>query len=247
MKRISLATLFLASTIVYGSSPIQTVGVGIKTSQRPYKGAGNREMVVPLTNLRYKRVYNQGYQVGFDLCQGEDFSFSTFIEPRIGFEVDGEDLSEGYNKIENRDEQVVGGLKATLREGKDTYTTLSYAWGEEGGGVGNVSIHRPIDITYRWAVIPSITGSYYSQSFSKYYFGVSSEEALSNTQINAAYTPDDSFSYGAALTSEFAATDEWTLVGFVGIERFSGDIEKSPIVGNRTIFTGGIGARYTFY
>ncbi len=246
MKRLLLLALFTISAVLQ-ATPIQTVGVGLKSSLRPYEGAGTKEMIVPLTSLRYKRLYNQGYQVGVDLFQEEEVSFSAYVEPRVGFQVDGSDLDSGYDKIDDRDEQVTSGVKLAFKLTEETYATASYAWGSEGGSLGTLSIYRPIDLTYRFTLIPSITGSYYSKSFTNYYFGVSQEEALKNIKIDEEYSAEDSFSFGAALTGEFAVTEQWTLVGFLGVERFSNEIEDSPIVENATTFTGGMGVRYSFY
>ncbi len=246
MKRLLIVALFTVSTLLQATS-IQTIGVGLKSSLRPYKGAGTKEMIVPLTNLRYKRLYNQGYQVGMDLFQEEDLTFSAYVEPRVGFQVDGSDLDKGYDDIEDREEQVVYGLKASFPLSEEVYTTLSYAWAEEGGTLGTVSIHSPLDLHYRFTLIPSVTGSYYSGSFTNYYLGVSKEEVIKNSKLTEEYSAKDAFSVGGALTGEFMVTEQWTLVGFFGIERFFGDIEDSPIVEEKTTFTGGVGVRYSFY
>ena len=246
MKRLVLIALLALSALTQ-ATPIQSIGVGVKSSLRPYEGSESKETIVPLTNLRYKRLYNQGYQVGLDLFQEDDFTFSAYVEPRVGFQVDGSDLGTGYEDIEDREEQVTGGLKVAFKLSEETYVTASYAWGDESGALGTLSIYRPIDITHRIAIIPSITGSYYSKAFTNYYFGVSNDELLKNAKLNQEYSVADSFSYGAALTGEFLLTDQWTLVCFFGIERVSDSIKDSPIVENATLISGGLGARYSFY
>ncbi|MGL5949844.1 MAG: MipA/OmpV family protein, partial [Cetobacterium sp.] len=78
--------------------------------------------------------------------------------------------------------------------------------------------------------------------------GVTSEEVRrnSNDALKSEYKADTAFSFGTTLTAEYKMTEKLSLVGILGVEKFSDEITDSPIVDKDPIFIASIGAKYFF-
>ena len=97
-------------------------------------------------------------------------------------------------------------------------------------------------------LVPSIHMKGFSGDYADYYFGVTSEEAgrKGNYNLRDEYKADTAFSYGATLTAEYKMSEKLSLIGIVGVEKFSDEITDSPIVNDEPIVLASIGAKYFF-
>ena len=59
-------------------SPVQwSLGLGVTSSPRPYVGASNSVLPIPVVELYYKNLYIQGIQAGYHFVNTKNFAFDV--------------------------------------------------------------------------------------------------------------------------------------------------------------------------
>jgi outer membrane protein len=236
---MSLSTMALAEN-KYG------VGLGVGVSNSIYKGADDKAYPVPLLDINYGNFYIKGITPGYYLFRGEDLSVSAFIDPMAGFPIKAKDMGVGYTHIEDRDFQAMVGLRADLNTGiAGIRTGASVQFGEHGSEA-KISAFRPYNINDKFTLVPGIYVKGFSGDYTDYYFGVTSEDVAKNSNIDREYKADAAASVGATLTAEYKWNEKLSLIGILGVEKFSSEVTDSPIVNEDPLFIGSIGAKYYF-
>jgi outer membrane protein len=224
------------------------IGLGIGVSNRVFKTKDNAKVVpIPMLDIQYDNAFIKGLRVGYNVYNQDRLALSLFVDPMMGFHIKGKDMESGYKNIDTRNFQVMGGASLSYETGwEDIVTNLSYSWGENGAR-GEISAFKPITVTDRFFLVPGINLNYFSDSFNNYYFGVSPQEAFSNSKLKGkSYKADDGFSVGASLNGEYLWNDNMSLMLFTGLQKFSNDISDSPLVENDLLFIMGAGFKYNF-
>ncbi|MGL5702972.1 MAG: MipA/OmpV family protein, partial [Cetobacterium sp.] len=173
---------------------------------------------------------------------------SAYLDPMAGFGIDAEDMGAGYRNIDDRDTQAMVGLRADLNTGiADIRTGATVQFGEHGSEA-KISAFRAYSLGEKLVLVPSIHMKGFSGDFTDYYFGVTAEEAARSNRDNlkSEYKADTAFSYGANLTAEYRVNEKLSLIGIVGVEKFSNEITDSPIVDDEAIVLASVGAKYFF-
>lgn len=248
MKKIifSILALSLATTAMANNKV--GVGLGAGVSNSIYKGAEDKAYPLPLLDINYGDFYVKGITAGYTFFKGEDLSLSAYLDPMAGFAIKSDDMGAGYRNIDDRDFQAMVGLRADLNTGIAGIRTGATVQFGEHGSEAKISAFRPYSMGEKLVLVPSIHMKGFSGDYADYYFGVTSEEVRrnSNDALKSEYKADTAFSFGTTLTAEYKMTDKLSLVGILGVEKFSDEITDSPIVDKDPIFIASIGAKYFF-
>jgi outer membrane scaffolding protein for murein synthesis (MipA/OmpV family) len=148
----------------------------------------------------------------------------------------------------------------TFRDIVDTYS----------GVRSSISWSRPFPDTGNWTITPRAFAKHYGEKFNAYYYDVTEEEGLAarelieNNQVTGpngerfdaddyehhsvrpTYSAGNSGHVGFDIQFEYDFTDSLKGVGYIMIEKFSGEIETSPLVEDKQLILGNIGFRYEF-
>lgn len=155
-----------------------SLGLGVISSPRPYVGAENNVMAIPIIGLNYKKLYIQGIQAGYHFVNNENFTFDA----RVGIVFAGLDPDDSpfLEGMEKRGSTVEGGFFFDWKPGKFRLSASAYTdlLGRSDGQQAALDFSRSWRFNRsQWGITPSIGFVWQSSSFVDYYFGVSPEEA----------------------------------------------------------------------
>lgn len=256
MKRkiLALGVTALIATGAYAMEDLKTsIGIGAGAALSPYQGVGAQGAPLPFLDAQWGNFYIRTGDVryslislGYNFWQNDRVVLSAYVNPFGGFDVDRSEMDSGYKNIDNREYQFEGGLKAVLDTGWNGLKLQTHGtFGEEGGHVG-ASAFRPFQINPKLTIVPRVGATYFESDYVDYYFGVSQSEANRNSKIDKKYSPDGAFSFNADLAANYAYRENINFFGFAGVEKFSSEIDDSPIVEEDVLYRVGAGVKYTF-
>lgn len=248
MKRVIFGALALSLSTMALAENKFGIGAGVGVSNSIYKGAEDKAYPVPLLDINYGNFYIKGITPGYFFFKGEDLSLSVFLDPIAGFPIKAKDMGNGYTNIDDRDFQAMVGLRADLNTGiAGIRTGASVQFGEHGSEA-KISAFRPYSINDQFSLVPGIHVKGFSGDYADYYFGVTSNEVNRSSRDNLTreYKADAAASIGATLTAEYKYNEKFSLIGILGVEKFSSEITDSPIVNDDPLFIASIGAKYFF-
>jgi len=230
-----------------------TVGLTVFSAKSPFQGVGTETNLIPMLGLEYKDFYIKGgeiryslFAIGYRALKTEKLTLSAFINPFAGFEVDNDDLSDGYDQIDSRDYQTEAGLKLQYKTGLWKIRASLYGvYGEEGGHWGG-TLERGWRLSDKFFLASRLSFTQFTGDYSNYYFGVSESEAAINPAINQSYDVHSSQSFGFDVTLRHQMTDDLSLAIFAGLEQMSNEVVDSPIVESDLLHRLGIGLFYRF-
>lgn len=246
MKKIYLLFSLLTLSAISFSENRFGVGIAGAYSNIIYKSDKNVIFVMPLFDINYNGIYIKDLKIGYSFYSDAHISSSIFLNPLSGFVLEGEDLEEGYKDVRRKNFQIA--LGADIQYTSEKYklkTLLSLQVGEKGGE-GKVEFSKDFELTPKFKIIPALYFKGYTEDYVNYYFGVEPVEAKRNPLINSPYTAGIAYSLGATIKINYKLTEHITLESFAGVESYSKEICDSPIVGNGTLYIGGMGIKYYF-
>ena len=226
-------------------SPIQwSLGVGAFSSPRPYVGAENSQIVAPLIEVSWKKLYVQGIQAGYRFFDGEKFA----LHARAGIVFNGLDPDdspdlEGMNK---RRPTIEGGVVFDWKPGKYRLSTAAYTdlLGRYYGQQASTDFSRTWTFNrYQWGVTPSVGVVWQSSEFVNYYYGVTPEEARPG---RPPFEGHSVINFRSSLFGFFFVNMRIRLVGLIRIQRLDNEISDSPIVDQKRGIFGLVGITYRF-
>ena len=259
---MKIRTLFLVLTMVFSlplaaqeeatdkdtaatSSTVQwSLGLGVISSPRPYVGAKNNVMPIPIIGLNYKKLYVQGIQAGFKFFDTKNFRFDA----RAGIVFAGLDPDDSpyLEGMEERDSTIEGGFVFDWKPGNFRLSASAYTdlLGRSDGQQAGLDFSRAWRFNRsQWGITPSIGFVWQSSNFVDYYFGVTPEEA------NPDRPPFDGHSvinFRSSILVYYFVNKRVQLVGLVRVQRLDNEIYESPIVDKRRGYFGLIGATWRF-
>lgn len=242
-KVVLLSTLFLfscaplfaqdesaeAAPTPQAPSKVQwSLGIGAFSSPRPYVGAENSQMVAPLIDISYKKIYVQGIQAGYKFFDNEKFA----LDARAGIVFNGLDPDdspdlEGMNK---RRPSIEGGFVFVWKPGKFRLSTAAYTdlLGRSYGQQASVDFSRTWTFNGRqWGFGPSVGLVWQSSNFVNYYYGVTEEEARPG---RPPFEGHSVVNFRSSLFAYMFVSMRIRFVGLVRIQRLDNEIVDSPIV-----------------
>lgn len=248
MKKILMGLLALTLSATALAENKFGIGLGVGVSDNVYKGTKDKVYPMPLLDINYYDLYIKGVTVGFNFYKDDTFAASLFVDPLAGFTlaVEGSNLADGYDNIDDRKFQTMFGIRLDADTGLYGVKTGLTAQVGEHGGEGKLSMFKAYRVDDQLTFVPSIYIKGYNGDFTDYYFGVTSDEARRNSKIDKAYKANAAYSMGLNLTADYRLTDNVALMAFLGVEKFSSEISDSPIVDDSVLYFVGVGAKYYF-
>ncbi len=221
-----------------------SLGLGVTSSPRPYVGANNSVLPIPLIELYYKRFYVQGIQAGFHLFEKGDF----VIDARAGIVFAGLDPDDSpeLEGLDERKSSIEGGVVVDWTPGKYKLSASAYTdlLGRSGGQQIGLDFSRAWTFNaYRWGLTPSIGFVWQSSNFVDYYVGVTPEETAPG---RPAYEPGSAVNFRSSLFAFFMLTPRVNLVALLRVQRLDNEIYSSPIVDKQRAYFVLVGATYRF-
>jgi len=248
---VAVTVLALAAAVPAGAQgpPPQaglrwSLGLGVVSSPKPYKGAKADIMPIPFLELSYKRFYFQGIRFGYKLVDGGELDLDARARYRFaGYE---EDDSEFLAGMANRQGSVDGGLALEWRHGRFGVSTSAFAdlLGRSNG------VEVAVDAT--WAqplagrkvlLTPGVGIEWQNAGLVDYYYGVRPDEALPD---RPAYEGEAMLTMRVSLSLLWRASARVAVLALVRADRLDDDVQDSPIVGERRAVFGLAGITYRF-
>lgn len=223
------------------------VGAGIMAEKSPFQGVGTEVTPIPIVDLSYGDLYFRGTELGYEVWEKDKFAVDVFLAALEGYEVEGGDLDKGYQKIDDRDAQIEGGLSISYKLPEDFELTARIALGSEGNRY-TLEGGKLYFVGEKTIIKPALYATFNDSGFTDYYFGVSEKETnrAGNEKIGGAYDPGSSQSFGFEMMVEHGMSESLTIVGMGGMEYLSSEVKDSPIVEDNFIYEVGLGLKYRF-
>ncbi len=224
------------------SSAQWSLGLGVISSPRPYVGAENNVMAIPIIGLDYKKLYIQGIQAGYHFVDNENFTFDA----RAGVVFAGLDPDDSpfLDGMEKRESTIEGGFVFDWKPGKYRLSASAYSdlLGRSDGQQAALDLSRTWTFNrYRWGLTPSIGFVWQSSNYVDYYYGVSPEEARPG---RPPFDGHSVINFRSSLFAFYFLTMRVQLVGLLRVQRLDNEIFESPIVDKRRGFFGLVGATW---
>lgn len=219
-----------------------SLGLGVITAPRPYVGASNQLLVIPLLGLDYKRLYVQGIRAGFRLIEHEDLK----VDARIRYIFDGLDPDDSpfLDGMAQRDGTVQGGLGLDWTPGPWALRVSAFTdlLGRSGGQEVGLDLSRTWTFArYRWGLTPAIGVVWQSGNLIDYYYGVPPAEARPD---RPAFAGHSAYNLQTSLLAFYRIAERVNLIALVQAQRLDNEIVESPIVDDRRAFFGLLGVSY---
>ncbi len=213
-----------------------SLGLGVASTPRPYVGADNAVLPIPLVDITYKGLYVQGIQAGYWFVDNEKFDFGVRAE--IVFESLDPDDSPDLTGMEARDPSIQGGLVFAWKPGKFRLTTAANTDFLDRSNGQQVSV----DFSRMWqwhgraiGIMPSIGVVWQSSNFINYYYGVTPAEAQPD---RPPFDGHSAVNFRSSLLGYLFVSHRIRFVAYVEVQRLDNEIYDSPIVEDRRSFLG---------
>jgi outer membrane protein len=221
-----------------------SLGLGVISAPRPYVGADNRILAIPLIGLEYKRLYVQGIRVGYHLVENDDLAID--IRARYIFDGLDPDDSPFLDGMAARDGTVEGGLGVDWTPGAwgVRLSAFSDLLGRSDGRELGLDVSRTWTFgRYRWGLTPAVGAVWQSSDLIDYYYGVPPEEARPG---RPAYAGQSALNFRTSLLAFYRLSSRVSLIGLVQAQRLDDEISDSPIVDRRRSYFALVGIDYQF-
>jgi len=221
-----------------------SLGLGVISSPRPYVGAENSVMAIPIIGLNYKKLYIQGIQAGYHFVDNKNFTFDA----RAGIVFAGLDPDDSpyLEGMEKRESTIDGGFVFDWKPGKFKLSASAYTdlLGRSDGQQAALDFSRSWRFNRsRWGITPSVGFVWQSSNFVDYYFGVSPEEARPG---RPPFDGHSVINFRSSLLVYYFVTMRVQVAGLLRVQRLDNEIYESPIVEDRRGYFGLIGATWRF-
>lgn len=221
-----------------------SLGLGVISSPRPYVGAKNSVLPIPLVEAYYKKLYVQGIRAGVHLFEKGNIALDA--RARVTFAGLDPGDSPALEGMAERKSTVEGGFALDWKPGKYLLSTTVFTdlLGRSGGQQVGLDLSRAWMFSrYRWGLTPSVGVVWQSSDIVDYYFGVTPEEARPG---RPPFQGQSAINFRASVFAFYRLTKRVNLVGLLRVQRLDNEISSSPIVDKPRGYFGLIGVNYGF-
>jgi len=250
-----------------------TIGANVVSSSAPFEGTNGYVTPMPVFDIRLGDffLFNEHDEpiFGYDLFFHKRIQLALAITRTRTF-LDLEEVSDAveplYFGLQDRDSAVEAGFifQFHSRVGLFELTTFHDITDHYDGIKSSISMSRPLKDTGRWSIVPRIFIKHFSEKYNRFYYGVTKAETKAGAKeavsldsgnfttkgykkdVRDTYVPGTSGHFGASISFEYLITDSLKGHGFIEIEKFSGEIETSPLIEDKELTTLSLGLSYTF-
>ncbi len=250
-----------------------SIGPGLSYGSAPYDGVDGYYTALPTFSFRWGNLF--GYNnhdeplVGFELFQHKRIMFglaATSGRTQLNLDdvsADREFLYWGLEEDRERSYEAGFIFRFFSRVGLVEIKAFHDLVSTYSGPRSSISWSRPFPDTGNWSILPRLFIKHYGAKFNTYYYQVSEEESEAardeveangkyryidyiKTDVRPQYTPGNSGHVGVDLTLEYHFSDSFKATGYLAVEKFSGEVETSPLVNDKELLLANIGLRYNF-
>lgn len=213
-----------------------SLGLGVASTPRPYVGAENAILPVPLVDIAYKGLYVQGIQAGYWFVDNNNFDLGVRAE--IVFESLDPDDSPFLEGMDERNPSIQGGFAFAWKPGKFRLAMAANTdlMDRSNGQQASIRFSR----MWQWhgraiGIMPSIGAVWQSSNFIDYYYGVTPEEALPG---RPAFGGHSAVNFRTSLLGYLFVSHRIRFVAYLEVQRLDNEIYDSPIVEDRRSVLG---------
>ena len=204
-----------------------SVGVGVVLAPRPYVGASEEVIPIPVFNVRYKRLFAEGIRGGAQFLRQGKLAGNVYLQ--ANFEGLKADDSPSLAGMENRSKSADAGVEVVYRARPVGFrvNVLTDVLGRNSGQEFSVQAVTGAPLGSRGFLLASIGPRSISANRVDYYYGVRDSEA---TPDRPAYTGTSSWNWDLTLGATARIAGKWSVFVLFSREAFGRPIEQSPIV-----------------
>lgn len=213
-----------------------SLGLGVASTPRPYVGAENAVLPIPLVDFTYKGLYVQGIQAGYWFIDNKKLDFG--VRTGIVFESLDPDDSDFLAGMDERKPSIQGGLVFAWKPGKFRLTTAANTDLMNRSNGQQVSV----DFSRMWqfhgraiGIMPSIGVVWQSSNFINYYYGVTPEEALPG---RPPFSGHSAVNFRGSFLGYLFVSHRIRFLAYLEVQRLDNEIYDSPIVEDRRSMLG---------
>ena len=204
-----------------------SVGAGVVFSPRPYVGASDEVIPIPVIIVRYKWLFAEGIRGGAQFLRQGKLSGNVYLQANFeGLKADDSPFLAG---IENRSKSADAGVEVVYRARPVGFrvNVLTDVLGRNSGQEYSVQAVTGAPLGSRGFLLASIGPRWVSANRVDYYYGVRESEA---TPDRPAYTGTSSWNWDLTLGATARIAGKWSAFVLFSREAFGQPIERSPIV-----------------
>jgi outer membrane protein len=219
------------------------LGVAFGVSQNPYTGASNSHYAYPyLTSFRHPAFTDdwlliRGGDLGVRYVTESDWEFGLIGRLHTGGLGDSDLVGLDDRGWAVEAGPLLGWRGRWLQAQSRTYWPVP---GRHPGSTSELELSLPVEFS-RGHFVPSVTLSYMSSSYNRYYYGVTDSETAPG---RPAYDPGDAINYTLGFTLGYELTSNWLLRTTIGLEHLDTSISRSPIVDKERLWSASVGLAY---
>ncbi len=222
------------------------LGGGIRGGQSPYFEVDNEDQrrldLIPMYLYEGRYVFFRGVSGGVHLYNRDDLEISLLGKYR--FQQLDPDRNVLYQGVNERKQSFDAGFQARLSKG---WGTMRLNWVTD---TLNRHEGQEVQFSYRyhfdagpWTFSPFISWAWQDEDLTRYYFGVSPDEARPDL---AGYLPGDSQWMSFGLNTSWQVSDRIMLFGNFAFAGASSEVVNSPLVEEDGFSQAFIGGTYVF-
>lgn len=208
-------------------TPTNQIGFGSSFSTSLYKEGDTFDIpVVPSINYNYKRFSFRGVAASFRLLP------LTRLTLKPDFNSVDPDDGEYNQGLTRRKRSLDLGLTLMI-PGKYFISNLSVERDISGHSEGikySFGVSKAFQFNIwknkKLSIVPGLFYAQHTKNWSRYYFGVSPEEARAD---RPEFTPNATHQYGGRLIFNYPVADKYALNAFYSYTKYSSAVEDSPL------------------
>jgi len=264
-----LPSLVLAEAVPVPENHIRIGAAGV-TNSAPYEGLDGYVTPMPSFDIRFGNFFMWSEHdepvIGWDLFYHKRISFS-FIATRGRTFLDVDDTADGkdflYYGLEDKDQAIEAGVlfRFYSRVGLFEMWSVHDVTDVYDGVRSSISMSRPFAQTGQWEITPRVFVKHYSEKFNNYYYAITESEtktgilmaneerlwtAAEYLEQRNTYTPGTAGHFGVDVSIAYNFNEHIQGKLYVAIEKFSGEVETSPIIEDKELTTISVGLNYGF-
>ncbi|MCX6052044.1 MAG: MipA/OmpV family protein [Campylobacterales bacterium] len=209
-----------------------------------YKGADDKNIVVPLLFLKYGDFYFEGLSLGYTLYNANALKVHLEVSANmLGYESGESSYLQGMDK---REIDIQTGFKVAYKtsQNSELSSKIAYDFFNIHGGFS-------ADLKYSYDLFKNSKNifttyaglEYLSKKKSDYYYGVRAYEA---NILRPMYTLGETLNHYFGVKNLYIFNQQWALLARAEYKNFDKDIYKSPIVEESYVFSGFVGVLYAW-
>jgi MipA family protein len=204
-----------------------SLGGGVVMAPRPYVGASEAVIPIPVVNVRYKWLFAEGIRGGAQFLRQGKLAGNVYLQANFeGLEATDSPFLEG---METRSISADAGVEIVYRARPVGFrvNVLTDVLGKNNGQEFSVQAVTGAPLGSRGFLLAAIGPRWISANRVDYNYGVRPNEA---TPDRPAYIGTASWNWDLTLGATVRLKGKWSLFALFSREAFGQPIEQSPIV-----------------